>query len=102
VPVSPATPSEVDSRVTLRPAPGYRPVLMLADKTPGEDVALFTLYHQQIHFENLEFYLRPDRTDLKSLAVAKLAGNGLCSFKDCGITLEAPEGSMTALNVVAL
>ncbi len=105
VAVSPVT-LEIDQRITIRPDGDHRPVLTLADKAIDLNAALFTLYHGHLHFENLEFHLRPerkpDREDFKSQAVVRLKGNGQCSFKGCTVTLEAVAESPTALSVVAL
>jgi serine/threonine protein kinase len=85
-----AVPStQSDLNLTIKPYPGYHPVLTLAESTLDEEAALFRLYHGQLKFENLEFYLRPDRGDFASQTIVSMAGNGRCTFKQCVITLES-------------
>jgi serine/threonine protein kinase len=92
---------KVGLRLTIRPEGDHRPVLTLAGKTVGSDVALFTLHHGQLRFENLEFLLKPDRKAFNAQAVLAMAG-GQGVFKDCLFTLELPDGSTAALSVVTL
>jgi serine/threonine protein kinase len=92
---------KVGLHLTLRPEGSHRPILTLAEKTPVTDVALFTLYHGQLQFENLEFLLKPDRSDFNAQAVVRLAG-GQCCFKDCILTLALPGGSPAALRAIVV
>ena len=97
---------KVEQRLTIRPDGTHRPILTLAEKTVDSE-ALFTLYHGQLRFENLEFLLKPDlkpeRADSgKPVAVVALRGNGQILFKKCAITLEQSEGGVPPLCVVAL
>ena len=82
-------PGRADLSLTLKPYPGFHPVLTLDESTVDEDAALFRLYHGQLKFENLEFLLRPDRGDFASQTIVAMAGNGRCTFKQCVITLES-------------
>src|SRR5262249_6762563 len=88
---------KLDQHLTIRPFGKHRPVLPLAAKTLGEEAALFKVYHGQLHCEDLEFLLKPDR-DFRAQTVAALGGNGRCSLERCVVTFESPADSATALS----
>jgi hypothetical protein len=92
--------TKADVSLTIKPYPGCRPVLTLAE-APDEDVALFRLYHGQLKFEDLEFLLRPDRDGFLSQTVVAMAGYGRCSFKHCVFTLD-PASRDVRLSAVTL
>jgi len=86
--------------LTLKPYSGYRPVLVLSTQEKG--AAMFRLLDSTLHFENLEFALEPDSYDDKGQTVVAMLRNGLCSFKNCVITLKQGEQRRSPLSVVAL
>src|SRR5262249_49233959 len=79
-------PLKKDQHVTIRPYEGHRPILTLNTGMAFADAALFTLYHGQLRFENLEFHLQ-GREGFDSRTIVALHGHGLCSFKQCVLTL---------------
>jgi serine/threonine protein kinase len=75
--------------VTIRPHPGYHPVLTLKDTAAGErDTALFRVYDGQLKLEGLEFRLRPGRDEVDAQALVAMAGDGQCALKGCVLTLD--------------
>jgi hypothetical protein len=88
--------------VTLKPHPGYHPVLTLKDTAAGEaDTALFRVYDGQLKLEGLEFRLRPGRDEVDAQALVALAGDGQCALKGCVVTLDR-SGRKAALAVASL
>jgi serine/threonine protein kinase len=88
--------------VTLKPHPGYHPVLMLNDKAAGEaDTALFRVYDGVLRLEGLEFRLRPGRNEVDAEALVTLAGDGQCVFRGCVVTLDRA-GGKASLSVATL
>ncbi len=88
-----------DLRLTVRPFPRYRPVLALA-ATPDADAALFRLGDGELRLEGLEFALRPGAAGVKAQAVVAAAGNGVCTFHRCALTLDEGEDSTVAAVVL--
>jgi serine/threonine protein kinase len=87
-----------DVRVTLRPFPGYAPVLTLGSAIE-KDAALFRLYDGAIRFEKLHFRLN-NGNPYRSQAVALALGNGQISFHDCLITLDgAGESDLSVVRI---
>jgi hypothetical protein len=82
--------------VTIRPAPGFRPELVVND-TAGAP-ALFTLRDGSLRLQDLEIRLQPG-DDTKSLAVVSLDGSAQCSFKGCAITLDRPGAGLAVAAV---
>jgi serine/threonine protein kinase len=88
--------------VTLKPHPGYHPVLTLKDTAAGEaDTALFRVYDGQLKLEGLEFRLRPGRDEVDAQALVTLAGDGQCCLKSCVLTLDR-SGRKAALALAVL
>lgn len=73
--------------VTIRPVPGFKPVLTLG-KTTDSDAALFRLYESHLRLEELEIHLAPARSEFKAQSVVAIMGDGQVSMKDCLVTLE--------------
>src|SRR5262249_58454067 len=72
--------------VTIKPHPGYSPILTLAP-TNEPDAALFHLHDQKVQFENLELELEVDQKGFSSLSVVNIDGNGSVTFRRCILTL---------------
>jgi serine/threonine protein kinase len=85
------------SKVTIKPAPGYRPVLTLA--TAKREAALFDLLEGKIIFQQLEFLLDPGKGGGVQ-GVVSLLGGGSCIFEQCTITLAEPGGCRLAAILV--
>jgi hypothetical protein len=85
--------------LTIRPCPGYRPVLVLA--AAEKEAALFTVHDGKLLLENLELRLEPDRDGFTAQALVALAGDGECTLKGCLVTLERA-GRDTALALASL
>jgi predicted Ser/Thr protein kinase len=97
--VDPVRLEKSSADLTIRPVLGYHPVLTIGS-TPESDAALFRLHDGQLHLEQLEFRLQPDRADFRSQAIVAIMGDGSCSFRDCVATLE--DARETALSFVTL
>jgi serine/threonine protein kinase len=83
--------------VTIKPMPRYHPTLTIGPTTES-DAALFRVYDGQLHLEQLEFRLLPERFDFRAQSVAAIMGDGVCTFRDCVATLE--EAKETTLSLV--
>ena len=86
---------QANDNVTLKPYPGYHPVLML--ETDDLDGAFFLLKDGKLTLEGLEFVLRANRQGFTSLSVVAVIGDGKCVIKNCVATLEEPKGVPLAL-----
>jgi serine/threonine protein kinase len=80
-----------DTKLTIKAFPRYRPVLTLAPAAE-QDVAMIRLLDGELRLEDLEFALRPGRTEYRAQSVVAVAGNGACTFQNCVLTLEEIEG----------
>jgi hypothetical protein len=85
--------------VTIKAAPGYRPILTL--ETGQLTASLFLLHDGKIKFENLDFRLDPGQKGFEAQAVVTVLGDGGCSFDGCVITLAEPLGCQLAAVVLA-
>jgi hypothetical protein len=83
------TPVVVDKRVkvTLRPVPGFHPVVAVA-RSSDQHSLLFRVLDGEVTLDDLEFRVQPSDANLKSQAVAGLVGDGRCAFKKCVVTLD--------------
>ncbi|HEV8058953.1 MAG TPA: serine/threonine-protein kinase [Gemmataceae bacterium] len=73
--------------ITIRPFPGYKPILKLGNTTDS-DAALFRLYDSHLRLEGMEIRLAPAGMQFKSQTVAAIMRDGKLSMKDCVVTLE--------------
>jgi hypothetical protein len=87
LPVGPIRPERKAIDLTIRPAPGFRPELVVT--SAGGAAALFNFRDGWLRLEDLEIRLEPS-DDVKSLAVVALGGSGQCSLKGCAVTLDRP------------
>jgi hypothetical protein len=92
--------ADADVDLIIKPAPGYRPVLMLMD-TKEQDAGLFRLLGGKVQFEGLEIQLRA-RDVFRSRSVLTLLGDGRVTFKDCVVTLDTGDFRATPLALVTL
>jgi serine/threonine protein kinase len=83
---------KADVDVTLMAYPGHHPVLILKD-TSEQDGVLFKVHDSKVTWEGLEFLVQPSGTNFKAKAVAALTGAGVCTFKNCVITLAPRDGN---------
>ncbi|HEV3204821.1 MAG TPA: hypothetical protein VGY77_10575, partial [Gemmataceae bacterium] len=86
--------------VTLKPYPGYHPVLTL--DTDNLDAAFFLLKDGKLTLEGLEFMVRPSRQSFTSLSVVAVIGDGECIIKNCVATMEEPKGISLAMVVLTI
>ncbi len=96
VPIKPVELTQATADITLKPAPGFHPVLTLGE-TSNKDAALFRLGDGKLRLEGLEFYLRPGQKGFTAQSVVDMIGGGECQFKSCVATLEEPDGKPLAL-----
>jgi serine/threonine protein kinase len=95
VEVGPALLESKIARLTVKPYPGYQPVLTLAEK-PGElDAVMFKLYDSELRLENLEILLKSTR--YKSQAAVALFGDGKCDFSKCVFTMKDTKDSRVVI-----
>ena len=85
--VEPASWANPDGRVTIRPFPGYRPVLTL-HPTADSDASMIRILDGAVRFEGLRFALRATGSDARGQAIAALTGPASVAFLDCAITLD--------------
>lgn len=101
VEISPIELSRADAKLTIRPDTGFRPLLVPED-VARDNLALFTVYHGQVAFEDLAFRLRPAAAgEPQTQAVVAVKGAGQCAFTRCTATLEEPENVRLSLVTVA-
>ena len=96
LPVKPVRLEKATDDVTIKPFPGYHPVLTLGE-TRDPDAALFRLHDGRLRLEGLEFHLCPRTDEFTTQAVAEVIGEGRCLFTSCVATLEEPRGKPLAL-----
>jgi hypothetical protein len=99
LPVEPVRLEKADVDVTIRPHPGYHPILSVG-QTTEQDVAMFRIYDGQLRLESLEFQLTPGSSPFKAQTVLAVMGDGQGSFKECLVTLDG--GKEVPLALVTL
>jgi len=74
--------------LTIRPARGFRPILMMAlNETSETEPSLFRVQDGQLRLEGLEIRLQSAQK-LRTQTVVTLVGLGDCQMRDCLITLQ--------------
>jgi serine/threonine protein kinase len=96
--LDPWTKKRASLDVTIKPADGFHPILTLAAE--DKDSALFQLHRGQLKFHDLDFLLEPSQKDFASQAIVSLAGDGICEFKGCTMTMTEPQGCQLAVAVM--
>ena len=86
LPVEPVRLEKAAVDVTIKPYPGYHPILSIAS-TPEQDAAMFRIYDGQVKLESLDFLLAPGSSPFKAKTVVAVMGDGQCSLKDCLVTM---------------
>jgi len=99
LPVEPVRLERAGIDVTIRPHPGYRPILSVG-QTTEQDAAMFRVYDGQLKLESLEIRLAPGSSPFKAQTVVGVMGDGQCTLKDCVVTLDG--GKEVALALVTL
>ncbi|HLN31345.1 MAG TPA: protein kinase [Gemmataceae bacterium] len=97
--VEPVRLEKAGTDVTIRPYRNFHPILTIG-QTTDSDAALFRVYDGQLRLEQLEFHLKPVRSEFRAQTIVAVMGDGGCTFKDCVATLE--EGREVPLSVVTL
>jgi serine/threonine protein kinase len=87
-------PSEGEMRLTFKPEPGSRPILVVKDDDE-RDQRLFKLKTGEVTFEGLHFRLKPKRDGQTVAAVSVIGGKGV-TFRNCLFTLAEEEDSRVA------
>ncbi|MCI0378794.1 MAG: serine/threonine protein kinase [Gemmataceae bacterium] len=72
--------------VTLRPYPGFAPILTMPD-TSEVDAGFFRVFDGRLVLENLEVVLEPDQTGFKAQSIVLMGGSSHCTFRNCVLTL---------------
>ena len=86
--------------MTIKPdGETYHPILVL-DKNPDRQAALFRVQGGQLNLEALEFRLRPRDSRCDWQAVAVLGGDGTVAFKDCVVTLDGRDAAVPLAAVI--
>ncbi len=84
--------------LTIRPAPGCRPVLAL--ESQEREAALFQVQEGKLTFKQMTFLLQPTENGTGMRSLVAMVGDGTCRFEECVITLGEPRGN--TLGVVTL
>jgi hypothetical protein len=99
LPVEPVRLERAGIELTIKPQPGYHPILTLGP-TRELEAALFRLHDGQLRLEQLEFQLRPGQAGFRAQTLVTIVGTGQCTFKECAATLDGTDG--VTLSVVTL
>ena len=91
--------AKATSRLTIRPARRFRPVLTLGE-TVETDAALFRVQDGILRLEGLELRISPNKPGFKLVSAVTLAGDGDCALTDCAVTLEKGQGRRPAVLAV--
>jgi serine/threonine protein kinase len=92
-------------RLTIKPYPGAKPVLLSARDNNKVDGSLIRLVEGQLTLEGLEFRLKPRTArpgDVRTLAVVSVVAGRDCTLKNCTVTLEERENASELLAAVVL
>src|SRR5206468_262301 len=81
LPVEPVRLERGGIDVSIKPHPGYHPILSMG-QTTEQDAALFRVYDGQLRLESLEFQLAPGSSPFKAQTVVAVMGDGQCTLKD--------------------
>jgi hypothetical protein len=102
VPIKPVRLDEPTADLTIRPYPGYHPLITL-DKTDEEHAALFRLHDGKLKLVQLDFLLRPANDRFKSQSVVAAVGEGACTAEGCLFTLDGvPDVRLAVVKVADL
>jgi len=87
--------------ITIKPAPGCRPVLVPENK--DRDGFIFYVQDGKLSLEKLAFKVQPTETVESGVtqSVVSLQGEGSCKFVDCVVTLAEPRGGTLAVAMLA-
>jgi serine/threonine protein kinase len=96
LPVEPVRLEKADVDVTIKPHPGYHPILSIGPTTE-QDAAMFRIYDGQLKLESLEFQLAPGSAPFKAQTVVAVMGDGQCTVKESVVTLEGGKDVPLAL-----
>jgi serine/threonine protein kinase len=86
--------------VSIKPHPGYHPILSIG-QTTEQDAAMFRIYDGQLRLESLEFQLAPGSSPFKAQTAVAVMGDGQCTLKECVVTMEGAKDVPLALVTVA-
>ncbi|MCI0705367.1 MAG: serine/threonine protein kinase [Planctomycetia bacterium] len=89
-------PSDGKFKVTIKPYPDCKPVLMI--KADDErDQTIFKLKNGEVIFDGIHFVLKPNRPkDTQLVAAVAVLGGEACTFRNCAFTLAEEEDSQVA------
>jgi serine/threonine protein kinase len=96
LPVEPVRLENAGLDVTIKPYPGYHPILSIG-QTTEQDAALFRIYDGQLKLDGLEFQLAPGSFPFKAQTVVAVMGDGQCTLSDCLVTLNGGKDVPLAL-----
>jgi serine/threonine protein kinase len=100
LPVEPVRLENAGLDVTIKPHPGYHPVLSIG-QTADQDAALFRIYDGQLKLEGLEFQLAPGSAlPFTAQTIVAVMGDGQCTVKDCVVTFDGGKEVPLALVTV--
>lgn len=101
IPDTIAFPANTQLRVTVRPAPGYTPVLAIRPNRRYEPT-LFRVAEGEVTFDGVEFLLRKDVEDaVRSMAAVTVVAGRQCVLRNCVITVDEQSDEKVAVVVVA-
>jgi hypothetical protein len=100
LPVEPVRLEKAAVDVTIKPHPGYHPILSIGPTTE-QDAAMFRIYDGQLRLESLDFLLAPGSSPFKAQTVVAVMGDGQCTLKECLITLQGAKDAGLTLVTLA-
>jgi serine/threonine protein kinase len=100
LPVEPVRLERAGIDVSIRPHPGYHPILSIG-QTTEQDAAMFRVYDGQLRLESLEIQLAPSNSPFRAQTVVAVMGDGQCALKDCLVTLDGGKEIPLALLTLA-
>jgi hypothetical protein len=99
--VKPVELKDADLDLTVKPEPGFRPVLRLGP-TREVEAALFRLYDGRLRLEGLEVRLKPTQAGFNSQVGVAVLGKGQATFSGCLFTLDGEAGAKPDLAAAAV
>lgn len=85
--VSPIRLEKSGVEITLKPAPGKKPVLVPASPKEGESGALFQVVDSTLRLDGLEFHIRPN-AEGRTHSLGIVGKSGSLIIRNCSITME--------------
>lgn len=86
--LQPTKMEKLSGEVIIRPAPGFKPILVAGPPQESGQYPLFELTEGTLKLEDLEIHLRPNETRERTPTLAVLRKNSSIQLRSCNIQLE--------------